>query len=625
MTWGWRLGDGLWRVPLTRFTIPNMNSDASNIRNICIIAHVDHGKSTLADRLIQLCNLVPDREFRDQILDTMDIERERGITIKSNSVTLPYKARDGKDYLINLVDTPGHADFSYEVSRVLASCEGALLLVDAGQGVQAQTVANLLKAMEHNLEIIPVINKIDLPTADIDGTREQIDEELGLPAEDAILCSAKTGKGVEDVLEAVIQRIPAPAGDADAPFKAIVFDAVYTPFRGVLVGFRIVDGSVKAGDRIRFMSNGVAHTVVEVGWAQIRQVPRQAMGVGEVGYLVAGIRALADVRIGDTMTNDMNPTAQSLPGFEAVKPMVFSSIYPMAASDYDALAVAIERYALNDAALVYQKDSSVGLVLGFRCGFLGALHLDVVQQRIEEENGISLVLTAPSVVYRVLLSSGEIVEVDNPSYFPDAGTVESVEEPFVRASIITPDQFIGPVMTLCMGARAANPKTHYLGRKRLQVEVDLPLAEVIYHFYENLKQITQGYGSLDYTMLDYRESDIVKLDILVNGERLDALSQLTHRSKARAAAMHACERLEETIPRQNFKIALQGAIGGTIIARRTINALRKDVLATCYGGDITRKRKLLEKQKAGKKRMKMVGQVSVPQEAFVAVLKAPGN
>jgi GTP-binding protein LepA len=602
-----------------------MRSDFSHIRNICIIAHVDHGKSTLADRLIQQCGLVSAREFRDQILDTMDIERERGITIKSNTVTLPYKAKDGQDYLINLIDTPGHADFSYEVSRVLASCEGALLLVDAGQGVQAQTVAHLLKAMEHDLEVLPVINKIDLATADIEGTKEEIEEELGLPTDDAVLCSAKTGKGVDQVLETVIRKVPPPAGDPDAPLRALVFDAIYTPFRGVLVSFRIMDGALRTGDVIRFMSNDVVHTVVELGRSQIHLAPCDSMSCGDVGYLVAGIRNLADVRIGDTMTHDAAPTAERLPGFEAVKPMVFSSIYPMSASDYDDLAVAIERYALNDAALVYQKDSSIGLGLGFRCGFLGALHLDVVQQRIEEEHGISLVLTAPSVVYRVVLTNGEVVEVDNPSYFPDPVKIERVEEPFVRVSIITPDQFIGPVMTLCMNARASNPHTDYIGRKRLQVQVDMPLAEVIYHFYEGLKQYTQGYGSLDYTLLDYRPSDIVKLDILVNGEKLDALSQLAHKSKAREYALYACTRLEETIPRQNFKIALQGAIGGEIIARRTLNALRKDVTAKCYGGDVTRKRKLLEKQKAGKKRMKMVGRVSVPQEAFVAVLKAPNS
>ncbi len=602
-----------------------MKTQASHIRNICIIAHVDHGKSTLADRLIQQCGLVSEREFRDQMLDTMDIERERGITIKSNTVTLPYRARNGEDYQINLIDTPGHADFSYEVSRVLASCEGALLLVDAGQGVQAQTVANMLKAMEHDLEILPVINKIDLATADIEGTKEQIEEELQLPADEAVLCSAKTGKGVDQVLESVIRHVPAPEGDPEAPLRALVFDAIYTPFRGVVVGFRVMDGRVRAGDTVRFMSNDVPYTVMEVGRFQIRHAPCEELTVGEVGYLFAGIRKLADVRIGDTMTHHDRPTSESLPGFEPVKPMVFSSIYPMVASDYEDLAVAIERYALNDAALVYQKDSSVGLGLGFRCGFLGALHLDVVQQRLEEENGISLVLTAPSVVYRVTLSNEQVVMVDNPSYYPDPAQIEFVEEPFVRASIITPESCIGAVMTQCMNARAANPSTHYIGRKRLQVQVDLPLAEVIYHFYENLKQCTQGYGSLDYTVLDYRVSDIVKVDILVNGERLDALSQLVHRSKARENALYACQRLEETIPRQNFKIALQGAIGGTIIARRTINAMRKDVTAKCYGGDVTRKRKLLEKQKAGKKRMKMIGKVSVPQEAFVAVLKAPSS
>jgi GTP-binding protein LepA len=602
-----------------------MGPNSSRTRNICIIAHIDHGKSTLADRLIQKCGLVTDREFRDQILDTIDIERERGITIKSNTVTLPYKARDGETYLINLIDTPGHADFSYEVSRVLASCEGAVLLIDAGQGVQAQTVANLLKAMEHDLEVIPVINKIDLATANVEATKEQIEEELGLLSRDAILCSAKTGAGVDEVLEAVVKRIPAPTGDPNAPLNALVFGAIYTPFRGVLVSFRIMEGTLRTGDTIRFMSNDSVYNVVEIGRSQIKLVPCESMSIGDVGYLVAGIRTLADVHVGDTMTHDAVPTLKRQPGFEPVKPMVFSSIYPMSASDYDDLAVAIERYALNDAALIYQKDSSVGLGLGFRCGFLGALHLDVVQQRIEEEHGISLVLTAPSVVYHVLMTDGEIVAVDNPSYFPDPVKIECVEEPYVRVSIITPDQFMGPVMTLCMNARAVNPHTEYIGRNRLQVQADVPLAEVIYHFYENLKANTQGYGSLDYTVLDYRASDIVKVDILVNGEKLDALSQLVHQSKARECALHACERLEETIPRQNFKIALQGAIGGNIIARRTLNALRKDVTAKCYGGDITRKRKLLEKQKAGKRRMKMVGRVSVPQEAFVAVLKAPGN
>jgi len=578
-----------------------MSSDVSHIRNICIIAHIDHGKSTLADRLIQQCGLVSEREFRDQILDTMDIERERGITIKSNTVTLPYTARDGTDYLINLIDTPGHADFSYEVSRVLASCEGARLLVDAAQCVQAQTVANLFKA------------------------KEQIEEELGLPTDDAVQCSAKTGKGVDDILEAVIKHIPPPSGDPDAPLRARVFDAIYSSFRGTVVSFRITDGSLRKGDTIRFMANNVPYTVMELGRSQIRQVPCDTLRCGEVGYLIAGIKTLADARVGDTITHHDAPATERLPGFEEVKPMVFSSLYPMSADDYEDLAVAIERYALNDASLVYQKDSSIGLGLGFRCGFLGALHLEVVQQRIEQEYGISLVLTAPSVSYRVTLTNGEVMEIDNPSYHPDPAMIIRVEEPFVRTSIILPAQFMGPVMTLCMDSRAEKPHTNHIGRNRLEVQVDMPLAEVIYHFYENLKRITQGYGSLDYAVLDYRASDIVKLDILVNGEKLDALSQLVHRDKAREWALYACKRLEEAIPRQNFKIALQGTVGGNIIARRTINAMRKDVTAKCYGGDISRKRKLLEKQKAGKKRMKMVGRVSVPQEAFVAVLKAPNS
>lgn len=602
-----------------------MDTSSSHIRNICIIAHVDHGKSTLADRFIQKCGLVSERDFRDQILDTMDIERERGITIKSNTVTLPYTAQDGKEYMINLIDTPGHADFSYEVSRVLAACDGALLLVDAAQGVQAQTVANLFKAMEHDLEIIPVINKIDLVSADVEGTMEQIEEELGLSADDAVLCSAKTGEGVENILEAIVKHIPPPAGDPDAPLRALVFDAIYSSFRGTIVNFCIMDGRLRNGDTIRFMANGVVHTVAELGRSQIQPVPCDSLGCGDVGYLIAGIKQIADARVGDTVTHDETPADEQLPGFEPVKPMVFSSLYPMSAEDYEDLVVALDRYALNDASLVYQKDSSVGLGLGFRCGFLGALHLDVVQQRIGAEYGISLVLTPPSVVYRVTVANGEVVEIDNPSYYPDPATIDFVEEPYVRTSIITPAQFMGPVLSLCMDARGQNPQTNYISNKRLEVQIDMPLAEVIYHFYENLKQVTQGYGSLDYAMLDYRVSDIVKLDILVNGENLDALSKLVHKDKARECALYSCKRLEETIPRQNFKIAIQGAIGGNIIARRTIRAMRKDVTAKCYGGDVSRKRKLLEKQKAGKSRMKMVGSVAVPQAAFVAVLKSPNS
>jgi len=596
--------------------------DRNRVRNLSIIAHIDHGKSTLADRMIQHVGLVTDREFRDQILDTMDIERERGITIKSNTVTMMYTAKDGLEYEINLIDTPGHVDFSYEVSRALASCDGALLLVDASQGVEAQTIANLYKAMEHDLTIVPVINKIDLASADILGAMEEIEEELGLPTDHAVLCSAKTGEGVEDVFEAIVNQIPPPEGDADAPLRALIFDAQYAPYRGPIVYFRILDGVLKKGDRVLFMNTGQTHGVDDVGRMQVKLAPCGELQAGDVGYLTAGIKTLADARTGDTVTHEKGGATEPLPGFEDVKPMVFSSIYPIASGDYEDLAAAMEKLSLNDASLVYQKDASAALGFGFRCGFLGLLHLDVVQQRLEEEFGMSLVLTVPTVAYAITLTDGSVVEVDNPSYYPEPTDVVRAEEPFVRSSIITPSRYIGPVMDLCLAARGVNSKTNYLGRNRVEIGFDLPLAEIIYHFYDNLKRITQGYGSLDYTMLDRREAEIVKLDILVNGERLDPLSQLVHHTKAREWALHACKRLEETIPRQNFKIAIQGAIGGTIIARRTINAFRKDVTAKCYGGDVSRKRKLLDKQRKGKKRMKMVGQVAIPQEAFVAVLRA---
>ena len=600
-----------------------MGVDPARIRNICIIAHIDHGKSTLADRLIQGAGLVSERDFRDQILDTMDIERERGITIKSNTCVIPYTAADDQVYEINLVDTPGHADFSYEVSRVLASCEGALLLVDASQGVQAQTVANLYKALEHELVIVPVINKIDLVSADIEGVTEQIDEELGLSVEDIVLCSAKTGQGVEDVLNAIVTLVPPPTADAEAPTRALIFDAQWSPYRGTICQFRMVDGRLRVGDEMQFMSTGARRQIEEVGRLQVKAVPCEELNAGEVGYVIAGVKRLADARVGDTITLAERPAAEALPGFEPVKPMVFSSLYPMASDDYEDLTVAIEKYALNDAAFVFQKDASAVLGFGFRCGFLGLLHLEVVQQRLQDEYGLSLVLTAPSVVYQVTMLDGTEVEVDNPSYFPDPSQIETVREPFVRLSIIAPDRYVGVVMNLCVEARGENMQTNYIGKNRLEVQVEAPLGEIIYHFYEKLKTVTQGYGSLDYEMFEYRESDIVKLDILVNGERLDALSQLVHRDKAREYGLYACKRLEETVPRQNFKIAIQAAIGGEIIARRTIGAFRKDVTAKCYGGDISRKRKLLERQRAGKKRMKMVGQVSVPQEAFVAVLRAP--
>ncbi len=600
-----------------------MAVDQSRIRNLCIIAHVDHGKSTLADRMIQKSGLVSVREFHDQMLDTMDIERERGITIKSNTVVLPYRGADGQEYEINLIDTPGHADFSYEVSRVIASCEGALLLVDATQGVQAQTVANLYKALNYDLSLVPVVNKVDLASADIDGTLEQIDQELGLPAEDSVMVSAKTGQGVDELMEAIVRMIPAPKGDPNAPLRALIFDAEYSSFRGVICQFRVMEGTLRKGDAIRFFSTGAEYRVEEIGRLQIRPVPCDELRAGEVGYMVAGIKKLADVRIGDTLTLSENPAKEALPGFEPVKPMVFSSLYPMASDDYEDFAAAIQKYALNDSALVFQKDTSAVLGFGFRCGFLGLLHLEIVQERLQREYGLSLVLTAPSVIYRVRLKDGTSMEVDNPSYFPDPSQIETVEEPYVKVSIMTPEKSVGAVLNLCVEARGVAIKTDYLAKNRLEVKMEAPLSEIIYHFYERLKTVTQGYGSLDYEFMDYRKSDVVKIDILVNGERLDALSQLVHQSKAREYALYACTRLEESLPRQNFKIAIQGAIGGTIIARKTLSAFRKDVTAKCYGGDITRKRKLLEKQKAGKARMKMVGQVSVPQEAFVAVLRAP--
>jgi GTP-binding protein LepA len=599
-----------------------LSVDRQFVRNISIIAHIDHGKSTLADRLIQHTHMVSDRNFRDQILDTMDIERERGITIKSNTVTMPYTAKDGHEYQINLIDTPGHVDFSYEVSRALASCDGALLLVDASQGVEAQTLANLYKAMEHDLMIVPVVNKIDLASADIDGALEEIDDELGLPMEIAVLCSAKTGQGIEDVFEAIVQHVPPPKDTSDQPLRALIFDAQYTSFRGTIVHFRVVDGTLRKGDRIHLMHSNIDHVVDELGRMQIELVPDTELRAGDVGYMLAGIKSVADARVGDTITSQKLSAKVPLPGFETVKPMVYSSIYPIASGDYEDLTVAMEKLSLNDASLVFQKDNSAALGMGFRCGFLGLLHLDVIQQRLEREYGLSLVLTVPTVVYRVTLNNGETSKIDNPSYYPDPSQIASAEEPFIRTSIMVPDRYIGAVMELCLAARGVNSKTDYLGRHRVDIQFDIPLAEVIYHFYDNLKRITQGYGSLDYNPLDYRAVELVKLDILVNSEPLEPLSQLVHRDKAREYAMHACKQLEETIPRQNFKIAIQGAIGGTIIARRTINPYRKDVTAKCYGGDISRKRKLLEKQKKGKKKMKMVGQVAIPQEAFVAVLKA---
>jgi GTP-binding protein LepA len=587
------------------------------IRNFSIIAHIDHGKSTLADRLIQYTHLVDDRQFRDQILDTMDIERERGITIKSQTVNLPYTARNGEEYELNLIDTPGHVDFSYEVSRALASCEGVLLLVDASQGVEAQTLANLYAAMEHNLEVIPVINKIDLPSADIERVKDEIDRELGLDVEGVLLCSAKEGTGVEDILEAIVTRIPPPRGDREKPLSALIFDAQYDPFRGTIVSCRVFDGTVRPGDTIRCMAMGSTHRVEETGMFRLRMDPLKELSAGMVGYIIAGIKTVSDTRIGDTITL----ASQLLPGFKEVKPVVFSSIYPIATDDYQSLLEALEKYKLNDAALVYQKDSSAALGQGFRCGFLGLLHLEIVQERLEREFDQSIIMTAPSVQYRFTLSNGNTITVDNPLYYPDPTEIEGCEEPYIRSNILIPERYVGVVMKLCMERRGVNSRLNYPAPGRIEVVFDMPLAEVIFDFYDKLKSITQGYGSFDYEITEYRESDLVKLDILVNGEKVDALSIIIHRERARERGVTICDKLRDEIPRQMFKIAIQGAIGGKIISRSTVSPFRKDVTAKCYGGDISRKRKLLEKQKKGKKRMRMVGNVEIPQSAFMAALK----
>jgi GTP-binding protein LepA len=596
-----------------------------NIRNFSIIAHIDHGKSTLADRLIQYTGMVDERNFQDQILDNMDIERERGITIKSQAVTLPYRARDGKDYLLNLIDTPGHVDFSYEVSRALASCEGVLLLIDAAQGVQAQTIANLYLAMENNLEIIPVINKIDLPTADVERVLEQIDSELGLDPDSHLECSAKEGIGIEEILEGIVRRIPPPRGNVAAPLEALIFDAQYDSYRGTIIHCRIFEGSVLSGDILRFLSNKAAYKVEEVGRFSLFRERRDRLSAGEVGYVIAGIKTISDVHIGDTLTLDNRPCPRALPGFKDAKPVVFSSIYPISSDDYEDLAASLEKYKLNDAAFVYQKDSSIALGMGFRCGFLGLLHLEIVQERLEREYDLSIILSVPSVRYQFTLKDGGMVSVDNPAHYPSVSSIARAEEPYIRAVMMMPERYLGAVMNLCTDRRGANSKLNYLGPKRVELSYEMPLAEVIYDFYDRFKTLTQGYGSFDYEVIDYRESDLVLLDILVNGEKVDALSQIVHRGHARARGLQACERLKEEIPRQVFRVAIQGAIGGEIIARTTISPYRKDVTAKCYGGDITRKRKLLEKQKQGKKRMKMIGSVTIPQRAFLAVLKSDSN
>jgi len=596
-----------------------------HIRNFCIIAHIDHGKSTLADRLIQACGGVSQREFHDQLLDSMDIERERGITIKSNSVTLTYRAPDGEEYLLNLIDTPGHVDFSHEVRRSLMACEGALIVVDASQGVEAQTVANLYLALEYNLTLLPVINKIDLPAADIDRVREEIDADLGLDPFAAIPVSAKTGVGIDELLAGIVAHLPPPQGDPDAPLKALVFDAHFDTYRGVILQVRVMQGTLKTGNTVHFMHAGRDYKVDELGYNQLKLIPKKQLSVGEVGYIVAGVKSVQDIEIGDTLTLLSRQATEPIPGYKKARQVVFSSIYPMSTDEYQELTKALEKLAINDAALTFEKDSSAALGFGFRCGFLGLLHLDVIQERLQREFDLGLVISAPSVKYKLELRDGTTIDVDNPSYWPDPTVIESTTEPYIKASILIPEEYVGPVMDLCRDHRSDSQTMNYLSAGRVEVTSEMPLGEVLFDFYGKLKMITRGYGSFDYEQIEYRATDIVKVDILVNKEPVDALSYLVHRDKSRTRALHYCEQLAEAIPRHQFKIPIQGAIGGTIIARATIQPYRKDVTAKLYGGDVTRKNKLLEKQKKGKAKMKQFGSVNIPQKAFVSVLRADND
>ena len=589
-------------------------------RNFCIVAHIDHGKSTLSDRLIQKSKIIDERKMKNQILDNMDIERERGITIKSQAVTIPYKAKDGHDYELNFVDTPGHVDFSYEVSRAIASCEGALLLIDASQGVESQTVSNMYMALEQDLEIIPVINKIDLPSADIPAVRHQIDKELGLDDSITQLVSAKTGEGIDELFEAIVNDFPPPSGDASSPLQALIFDCHYDPYRGVIVRIRVKNGTVKTGDVIKMMSTSSEYKVEQAGIFKIDYEETGKLEAGDVGYLICGIKTVSDVKVGDTLTLQQNPAKEPLSGFKEVKPVVYSSIYPMDSNDYEELKESLEKLKLNDASLVYEKDNSIALGNGFRCGFLGLLHLEIIQERLERDYNQAVIFTAPSVRYKVELTDGEQIFIDNPSEYPQ-GKIRSSEEPYIKASIITPATYLGSIMELCKHKRGEQTNMTYLDEKRVELTYEMPLSEVLFDFYDKLKSYSRGYASFDYEVIGYRPTELVKVDILMNGKMVDALSQLTFKENASERARKICERLKGEISRQQFKVAIQGAIGSQIIARETVNPVRKDVLAKCYGGDITRKRKLLEKQKEGKKRMKMFGDVELPQSAFLAVLK----
>jgi GTP-binding protein LepA len=598
-----------------------MSQKRERIRNFCIIAHIDHGKSTLADRFLQRAKMVSDRDFHNQMLDSMDIEQERGITIKSQAVTIDYEANDGIIYHLNHIDTPAHVDFSYEVSRAISSCEGAVLLIDASQGVEAQTLSNMYLAVEHNLEIIPGVNKMDLPSADIERVKEQVEKDLGLDPDLIFPLSAKTGQGVDELLEGIVEWIPPPLGENNNPLSALIFDSHYDAYRGVVVHIRIFEGQIKEGDNLRFMYSNSEYKVEEAGQFRLKLHRTGNLEAGEVGYIIAGIKNISDIRVGDTITQVNNPAKEPLPGFRVVKPVVFSSIYPVDTNQYEELHTAIEKLKLNDASLVYEKDASAALGFGFRCGFLGLLHLEVVQERIEREFGLNIVLTSPSVRYRVTPSRGDVYFLDNPLNYPDPGSINSVEEPYIQATIITPSDYLGNIMNLCTIKRGIQTDLVYLDETRIEIKYDMPLAEVLFDFYDKLKSVSRGYASFDYEVRDMKQTDLVKMDILVNGESVDALSLLVFRDNDQQRGRSIVKKLKKEIPRQQFKIPLQAAIGGTVVARETISALRKDVTAKCYGGDITRKKKLLEKQKEGKKRMKMVGNVELPQSAFLSVLR----
>ena len=592
----------------------------NHIRNFCIIAHIDHGKSTLADRLLEYTNTVGGKDLQDQVLDDMDLERERGITIKSHAIQMAYNYK-GEEYTLNLIDTPGHVDFSYEVSRSIAACEGALLIVDASQGIQAQTISNLYMAIDHNLEIIPVVNKVDLASANPDEVEDQIIDLIGCDRSDIIRASGKTGIGVPEILEAIVERVPMPKGSSDAPLQALIFDSVCNPFRGIIAYFKVVNGTLRTDDYVKFVNTGKEYHADEIGILKLDMQPRKEISAGNVGYIISGIKTSREVKVGDTITHVANPCSSAISGFEEVKPMVFAGVYPIETEDFENLRSSLEKLQLNDASLTFQPESSVALGFGFRCGFLGLLHMEIVQERLDREFDMNVITTVPNVSYKVYDKKGNVIEVHNPSGLPDLTLIDHIEEPYIRASIITTADYIGPIMTLCLGKRGELIKQNYIHGNRMELIFDMPLGEIVIDFYDKLKSISKGYASFDYHIHDFRESKLIKLDILLNGESVDALSTLTHVDNSVSFGRRMCEKLKELIPRQQFDIAIQAAIGAKIIARETIKAVRKDVTAKCYGGDISRKRKLLEKQKKGKKRMKQIGSVEVPQKAFLAVLK----